>query len=338
MLTAWFSAALLFAISPLAVAVQPPQETAAGAESSAERQLPTSPAVAGDTAGQESALDAPPSEDADAQTAALLATAPDPVDNVKKMFEPPQDVVRLTKDGRLWVDRKGKQVIVDGYVAMSRGMLEMFACPAGTKEHESVVAVLARSRDVHTALLAIGAQTGTPVQWVPKYVSATGQPIRIWVLWYDKQGKLQKTDARKWVVKTGTKKALQEDWVFAGSNFWKDPADGQVYYEADSGDLVCVSNFSSAMLDVPVMSSKDTGALQFSAAEGRVPDEMTPVRLIMIPIPLPSDDPQPRDPAQADPDQPPADKWLTLRDDAKTSAATAKTPAAKTPAAEAAAQ
>ncbi len=318
--------AVLLAFDPTAGATQPPSETPQAADADSARPLPTSPAVSGD----------PAADDADAQTAALLATAPDPAANVEKVFETPPGVVRLTKDGRLWVDKQGKQVIVDGYVAMSRGMLEMFACPSGTKEHESVVAVLARSRDVHTALLAVGAQTGTPVQWVPKFVSATGQPIRIWVMWYDKQGKLQKTDARKWVVKTGTQKSLQEDWVFAGSNFWKDPADGQVYYEADSGDLVCVSNFSSAMLDVPVLSPKDTGALQFSAAEGRVPEELTPVRLVMIPIPLPSDDPQPRDEAQADPDQPPADKWLTLRRQSQAAEPPAKiSPAAPAAAAEA---
>ena len=41
---------------------------------------------------------------------------------------------------------------------MREGPLEMFACPSGTKEHESVVAVLSKSREIHAALLAIGAQ------------------------------------------------------------------------------------------------------------------------------------------------------------------------------------
>jgi len=241
---------------------------------------------------------------------------PDPAEVIGKLFQDPPGAVRLSKEGRLWVDKQGKQVIVDGYVAMNRGMLEMFACPAGTKEHESVVGVLARSRDVHTALLAIGAQKGTPVQFVPNFVSATGQAIRIWVMWFDETGKLHKADAKTWVVKTGTKKPLAEEWVFGGSNFWTDPSDGVTYYEADSGDLICVSNFSSAMMDLPVASSKDTNNLQFSAAEGVVPEERTPVRLIMVPIPLPADNPEPRAPEVADPNQPPADKWLVRRNPA----------------------
>lgn len=260
--------------------------------------LPVSPAAGG------------PPVDADEEGAELSFERVDPEELVAKAFEAPEGAVQLSKKGRLWVDKKGGQVFVDGYVAMTRGMLEMFACPAGTKEHESVVAVLARSRDVHTALLAVGAQSGTPVKYVPKFVPPTGQAIQIWVMWFDKEGKLHKKDAREWIFKTGTKKTMQENWVFAGSQFWKDPATGESHYEADSGDMICVSNFGSAMLDVPVLSSKENASLQYSAAEGNVPPEMTPVRLVMIPIPLPSDKPQPLPEGKADASVPPADKWL----------------------------
>ncbi|WP_153557199.1 YdjY domain-containing protein [Roseimaritima sediminicola] len=304
---------------PTSPAVEQAAEGESSAEGGAVRSAEGVPVDGVTAAGEASLEDADDAETAREEAAAQrarieaeVALPPDPADTVRDRFAPPPGAIRLSKNGRLWVDKQGKQVLVDGYVAMDRGMLEMFACPAGTKEHESVVAVLARSRDVHTALLAVGAQSGTPVQYAPKFVSATGQSIRVWVLWYDEERRLQKSDARKWVVKTGTKQTLKPDWVFAGSNFWKDPADGQVYYEADAGDLICVSNFSSAMMDVPVASSKDTGQLLFSAAQGVVPPDGTPVRLVLIPIPPPVDDPESL-PPQADPDQPPADKWLSLR-------------------------
>lgn len=241
-----------------------------------------------------------------------------PIEIVKEAIGEPPAGKPLSKDGRLWVDVAGKRVIVDGYVAMNEGPLEMFACPTQTKEHESVVAVLAKSQAIHAALLAIGTQQGTPVQFSPKFVPPTGQRVRVWVMWRDKKGKIQKTDAKKWVRKTGKKETLDLDWVFTGSRFWTDPSDGNRYYEADSGDLICVSNFGSAMMDLPTKSSKDTGQLQFQANTDRVPEPMTPVRLILVPIPVPADDPEPLPPGVADPNELPEDRWLP---EAKTSAA-----------------
>jgi hypothetical protein len=68
--------------------------------------------------------------------------------------------------------------------------------------------------------------------------------------------------------------------VFAGSSFWTDPADGTEYYQADGGDLICVSNFPTAMLDLPVESSQSNEALLFEAFAGRVPPRGTAVELI----------------------------------------------------------
>src|SRR6056297_189485 len=186
----------------------------------------------------------------------------------------------------------------------------MFACPAQTKEHESVVAVLAAAHEVHAALLAIGAQSGTPVSFSPKFVPPTGQRIRVWVLWRDDEGTVQTSDAKRWVQKTGTKQHLKLDWVFTGSRYWTDPSDGKRYYEADSGDLICVSNFGSAMMDLPTKSSKETGNLQFMANKDLVPEPTTPVRLILVPIPVPADDPEPLPASVADPNEPPEDRWL----------------------------
>jgi len=55
----------------------------------------------------------------------------------KKSAKNPPGLTRLV-DG-LWIDQKRKYVVVDGKVSMREGPLEMFACPKGTKEHESIV-------------------------------------------------------------------------------------------------------------------------------------------------------------------------------------------------------
>ena len=223
-------------------------------------------------------------------------------------FLPPVDARSLSQRN-LWVDRKRGRVYADGYVAMNRGPLEMFACPAGTKEHESVVAVFAKAQEVHAALLAIGAQVGTPVAYDPAFIPATGQRIRVWVCYFDKDGKFRSLDARDWIVQEGTKETLQEDWVFAGSRLWTDPADQHTYYQADGGDMICVSNFSTAMMDVPVLSSADTDGLLYSPYTDRIPPRGTPVRLILEPIALLTDAPE----DEKDDPQPPTSDVLEKR-------------------------
>lgn len=67
--------------------------------------------------------------------------------------------------------------------------------------------------------------------------------------------------------------------------FWTDPLDGKEYYQADGGDLICVSNFPTATLDIPIESSQSNDALLFEVFEGRVPPRGTPVEIILAPAP-----------------------------------------------------
>lgn len=231
-----------------------------------------------------------------------------PKELAAKAFAPPPGTRSLSKNTNLWVDLKRRRVYADGYVAMREGPLEMFACPTGTKEHESVVATLAKANEVHASLLAVGAEPGTPVRFNPEFVPPTGQQIRVWVTWQDMGGKFQVTDARQWIRNVKTKEPMQPEWVFSGSGFWKDPVDGREYYQADSGDMICVSNFSTAMMDLPFASSADAGSLLFEPITERIPEVGTPVRLVLVPLPIPRDEPQPG--AEREAKQPPTAKIL----------------------------
>ena len=191
------------------------------------------------------------------------------------------DLRRLSPTEEVWIDREREEVVVGGRVALDDGLLEFFACPAGTKEHESVVAVAASARLVHAALLAVGLEPGKPVSFDPEYRPATGPRIRVTMRWTDADGVVQEADARSWIRNTRTGKALETDWVFAGSAFWTDPADGREYYQADGGDLVCVSNFPTATLDLPIESSQSNEALLFEVFKERVPKRETPVEMIL---------------------------------------------------------
>jgi len=67
---------------------------------------------------------------------------------------------------------------------------------------------------------------------------------------------------------------------FGGSSFFLDEETKKQVYQAESGDLVCVSNFPTATLDLPVESSQANADLEFEAFTERIPPVGTLVRLI----------------------------------------------------------
>ncbi len=191
---------------------------------------------------------------------------------------------RLTKQNGVWVDPKRRRVIIAGRVVLRRGPLEMFACPRQTKEHESVVGVNTKVYVVHAALLALGVEPGRPVQFDPEYRPAQGPEIRVLVCWTDPQGKRRCVPAQKWVRNVKTNKEMQHPWLFTGSQWWESPDGKQRYYMAEQGDFICVSNFPTAMLDLPIRSSNAASQLLFTAFTRRIPPLGTDVALILEPV------------------------------------------------------
>jgi hypothetical protein len=131
--------------------------------------------------------------------------------------------------------------------------------------------------------LAVGAKVGNPVQFVPQYTPASGTEVDIVVLWVDEQGKRHKARAQDWIREVRTGKPMPHKWVFAGSGFWVDEEEGTRHYQAEDGDLICVSNFATATLDLPIESSQSNAALMFDAFTDNIPPIGTRVRLVLIP-------------------------------------------------------
>jgi hypothetical protein len=225
----------------------------------------------------------------------------------------------------------------------------MLLCKAQTKEHESVLAVDADAYVIHAALLAVGAETGTPVRFTPEFQPPTGQQIDLFVLWQDAEGMSHRVPAQQWVrhitrryyeeplnawpagielpedldirydennklvLWFGTLTEAQRDrilalsddpqwtaafekihrdsqpremdatFVFAGSGFYTDD-EGKRWYQAESGNVICVANFGDAMIDVAAESSADGAGLLFEPYTERVPELGTEVILEMVPV------------------------------------------------------
>jgi hypothetical protein len=174
-----------------------------------------------------------------------------------------------------------RRVIASAAVVLRQGQLEGLLCRKNTKEHEYILATQADARQIHAALVVAGARPGSPVQFQPKFTPAHGTPIKI-TLQYNKDGKTITVPAQEWVREVKAKKDLDIDWVFAGSRLLPDPEDDKKppFYLANQGDVICLCNMDTAMLDLPVASPTALADRAYEANTERIPPLDTKVDVI----------------------------------------------------------
>ncbi|MFN0197522.1 MAG: YdjY domain-containing protein [Planctomycetaceae bacterium] len=77
---------------------------------------------------------------------------------------------------------------------------------------------------------------------------------------------------------------MKAGWVFVGSSFFTDQNTGEKYYQAEGGDVICVANFPTALIDVSVASSASGEQnLLYEAYTERIPPLGTEVLIELIP-------------------------------------------------------
>ena len=193
---------------------------------------------------------------------------------------------RLDPEQPVWVDLLDKQVVLQGEVCKAGYPLEFFAT-YGNRSYEAVVAVNVKPSIVHAGLLAVGAEPGHPAQvrreQAPNkgeeitIIPATGTEVAIEVRWKDSRGKVRSCPAQHWIRNIKTRKELDSNWVFGGSLLVTDETTGKKYYQADSGELICVLSSPTAMLDLPIRSYGAIESRSFEAFAEHLPPEGTPV-------------------------------------------------------------
>jgi hypothetical protein len=178
-----------------------------------------------------------------------------------------------------------RRILIESEVCLREGILEQLLCRTQTKEHESVLHANVDARQIHAALEAIKAKPGSTVKYEPKFQPPTGTTIKVSLEYEKAPGEKVTLSARDWVRNIKTRKALDVDWVFAGSQLFRDPDDStKVTYQANYGDVICVSNFPDAMLDVPIDSPKVNRDVSFEAWTERIPEKGTKVTVILEPV------------------------------------------------------
>lgn len=124
------------------------------------------------------------------------------------------------------------------------------------------------------------------LKWDPKYKE---------ILWYGHMSEAQrdtllgysKDDAFQKAIKTFFKdsqiRQMEGVWVFAGSFFLTDEKTGEKFYQAESGDLICLANFATATIDLSSVSTAANDDLMFEAFTERIPPLGTKVMIELIP-------------------------------------------------------
>ena len=257
----------------------------------------------------------------------------------------------LNENNTVLLDLEGKRLLLRTTVCLTLGQLEMLVCLKQTKEHESILTLDSKAFTIHTGLLALGCEEGTPFRYDPDtetFHAPQGQPIDIFVHWVDTDGNLQRDDARKWVrhsryryyeesfdelpaglilpddgdlrwdamnnvifwygpmneaqrkehlalcddekyqkaihrfFEESQSRPMAADWLFVGSHFYEDEERGRQYL-AEGGYVVCVANFSMALLDLSGESSAGGDSLTYEAWTERIPPRDSEVLVELVP-------------------------------------------------------
>lgn len=207
----------------------------------------------------------------------------------KKKLETPSTSKKVDVGPNIWLEvlPDGKrQVIISAEVCLTEGTLELFLTRKGTKEHEAILAADVDARKIHEALLLAGATAGEPVRFAPKFLPPTGTRIEIDVTYRVNDDEVKTLRANEWIRENATKAPLSSDWVFAGSVLADDPFNPNApkRYLANEGDLIAVANFETAMLDLPIESSKADSSRGFEAWTEKLPPRGTKVAVTLRPI------------------------------------------------------
>jgi len=200
----------------------------------------------------------------------------------------------LVKLRHLRVDLVKREVIFDANVCLRKGFLELLVCRRPTKdvqskEHESILSTDARGADVHAALMLLGLTRGKPAELMPARegqrevaLPPRGPELKVILRWKDSDGKQRQVAPAKWLAAPkGRKQPPTDKWVFVGSEIMPDGK----YWADSSGDIISLSNFASAVIDVPFKSTSVNDALEFITNTAAIPPKGTRVEVVLTPMP-----------------------------------------------------
>jgi hypothetical protein len=181
------------------------------------------------------------------------------------------------------IDVANKEVRVECEAVKADYPLEFLAVVTNTNEYEALVRSDVKPSDLHLGLLMIGLKPGEPLHYVEEtkaWTAPTGPAVRIWFE-YEKEGKVVKAPALRWMRDVKTKKEPSDfTWVFTGSKMFSDGT----YGANVTGSLVGVINNELSVLDVPALKSRALEARDWERNPDTMPATGAKVTMILSPV------------------------------------------------------
>jgi len=202
----------------------------------------------------------------------------------------PADNTNLLSLPGMTLDLQRRQITLQAQVCLRQGLLELLVARTGAaRDHESILHTEAMPSDIHAALLALGLAPGVPAHWVPlpdgdgQTVPPRGAELTITLHWTDADGQPRQCDAFDWLTQIrqdGSRTHDKRHWVFVGSQ----PLPDGAYWADATGEVVCVSNFPSTLIDVPFQSTSDNSMLLYQANTDAIPPLGTEIQVVLEPV------------------------------------------------------
>lgn len=186
--------------------------------------------------------------------------------------------------GTVTVDRDRRTITFPARVVKPGYMLEFLLCRTGTKEYESALATDALPHRIHAALLMLGLSPGLGAETVGEtFRPPRGATVAIELHWKDKTGKVHIAPAGDWLADSGKGKngdaSRPGRWVFVGSERTTDGG----YLADQEGGIIAVANVATAVLDVPVASTKSLPLRRYVLNTDACPPPGTKVNVLLRP-------------------------------------------------------
>jgi biopolymer transport protein ExbD len=186
------------------------------------------------------------------------------------------------------VDTKAREVRLEGEVCLQHGGLELLACSPGTREHESIIVVKAKPSHVVFALALLGLSPGQPGYMTEggSYSPPGGTVVDVLIRFTVAKpgGKSEAVEVPAWkLLKPARSESSLErplQWVYVGR-----PSEAALRAADQEGTVVCLSNFTEAVLDLPFESTSVNAELLYEANPEVVPPVKTPAEIILRPTP-----------------------------------------------------
>lgn len=212
-------------------------------------------------------------------TTNLTRAGDDPPTSQTVVAEPTPTGIHRFSDG-VWIDWGHREVALEARVVLRKGPLELLACSPRTREHESILVVNGRPRDIYHAMGLLGLEPGSPVKFDPvknHLRPATGESLRLRVE-FERGGVVRTVPASAWLRRPSSAKSVGNmDWVFAGSHSL---SDGRFSGDVE-GTIVTLVDFESALIATGALHTSDNEALWLEAQTDAIPPVGTCCRLII---------------------------------------------------------